>query len=72
MAGRSARGEVCPLIPAAGILITLAIFAAQVPISMWWMDRFYFGPVEWVWRALAYGKLPRFRREAPRVQLAAD
>lgn len=58
--------------PAAGILITLVIYAAQIPLSMWWMSHFYFGPVEWLWRALTYGKLPRFRCETPSVQLAAD
>ena len=40
--------------PAVGILFTLAIFTAQIPLSVWWMSRFQFGPVEWLWRTLTY------------------
>lgn len=40
--------------PGAGILFTLAIFTAQIPLSVWWMGRFQFGPVEWLWRTLTY------------------
>jgi uncharacterized protein len=44
--------------PAAGFLIALTIYAAQVAYSAWWMTRFRFGPVEWLWRTLTYGKAP--------------
>ena len=40
--------------PALGLLITLVIFALQIVISIWWLRRFYFGPVEWLWRSLSY------------------
>jgi uncharacterized protein len=40
--------------PALGLLITIAIFAVQVPLSVWWLGHFQFGPVEWVWRSLTY------------------
>jgi len=40
--------------PALGLLLTLVIFTAQIPLSMWWMGRFQFGPVEWLWRTLTY------------------
>ena len=40
--------------PALGLLITIAIFTAQIPLSVWWMGRFRFGPVEWLWRTLTY------------------
>lgn len=30
--------------------------------SPWWLARFRYGPLEWVWRCLTYGKLFRFRR----------
>ena len=29
-----------------------------------WLDRFAYGPCEWVWRLLARGKVPEFRRRA--------
>ena len=47
--------------PALGILITLAIFTPQIPLSVWWMGRFHFGPVEWLWRTLTYLRPQPFR-----------
>lgn len=38
-------------------LTGLAFFALQVHFSRWWLKRFRFGPVEWLWRSMAYGKL---------------
>lgn len=45
--------------PAVGLLISLAIFAVQVVYSRWWLARFRFGPLEWVWRTVTYGHRPR-------------
>ncbi len=36
--------------------IAVAIFAAQVLMSALWLRHFRFGPVEWLWRSLTYGK----------------
>ena len=36
--------------PAVGVLIAFAIYAVQVAYSAWWMARFRFGPMEWLWR----------------------
>jgi uncharacterized protein len=41
---------------AGGIVLTAAIFALQVVFSTWWLGRFRFGPMEWLWRTLTYGK----------------
>jgi uncharacterized protein len=41
------------------LCIVLAVYALQVSISRWWLGRFAYGPVEWVWRALTYGHRPR-------------
>ena len=30
----------------------LALFSAQVLFSRWWLQRFRFGPMEWLWRSL--------------------
>ncbi|MGH2354828.1 MAG: DUF418 domain-containing protein, partial [Chloroflexota bacterium] len=40
--------------PAAGLALTIAIYLIQVPCSIWWLHRFQFGPVEWLWRSLTY------------------
>lgn len=36
--------------------ITFAIYLPQIPLSVWWLSRFQFGPLEWLWRSLTYGK----------------
>ncbi len=47
--------------PALGLALTALIFALQIPLSMWWLRRFRFGPAEWLWRTLTYGKLQPMR-----------
>jgi uncharacterized protein len=47
--------------PSVGILMTLATFALQIPLSNWWLSRFRFGPVEWLWRSLTYWRLQPMR-----------
>ena len=36
--------------------IAAAIVAVQIPLSAWWLSRYRFGPVEWLWRRLTYGR----------------
>ncbi len=55
--------------PAVGVLIALAIYAVQVAYSAWWMARFRFGPMEWLWRTLTYGKAPAMLRPPDESQL---
>jgi len=47
--------------PARGLAIAIAIFLAQIPLSVWWLRRFRFGPAEWLWRSLTYGRLQPMR-----------
>lgn len=51
--------------PALGLIPTVIIYAAQVRASIWWTERFAFGPAEWLWRSLAYGRRPSFRLRRP-------
>lgn len=37
-------------------LLTVILFSVQVMFSVWWLRRYRFGPAEWLWRSLAYGK----------------
>lgn len=41
--------------------IVVGTYAAQTIFSRWWLGRFAYGPVEWAWRALTYGKIPPLR-----------
>lgn len=36
--------------------LALAVYAVQVPFSRLWLSRFRFGPLEWLWRMLTYGR----------------
>lgn len=47
-----------------------AIFAFQVAFSGWWLSRFRFGPCEWLWRSLTYGRAQPMRL-ARREEVAA-
>lgn len=40
-----------------GLLLASALFGLQIVASQWWLRRFRFGPAEWLWRSLTYGKL---------------
>jgi len=44
--------------------IVVMTYAAQIAFSNWWLRRFAYGPVEWLWRALTYGKMPPMRLSA--------
>ena len=44
------------------LLLAVALFGLQVGASRLWLRAFEYGPVEWVWRTLTYGKAPALRR----------
>jgi uncharacterized protein len=48
--------------PWMGVALALGVWVVQVPASVWWLRRFYFGPAEWIWRSLTYGQAQPFRR----------
>lgn len=52
------------------ILCCVAFFAFQVVFSQWWLARYRFGPMEWLWRALTYGERPPFRMVGSRPAAA--
>lgn len=39
-----------------------ALIVLQLSLSPWWLSRFRFGPAEWAWRSLTYGRLQPLRR----------
>jgi uncharacterized protein len=40
------------------LAVVAAVWALQLTLSPWWLRRFQFGPVEWLWRWLTYGVRP--------------
>jgi uncharacterized protein len=43
-------------------VLSVAIFAVQLWYSPLWLERFRFGPLEWLWRSLTYWRRQPFRR----------
>jgi uncharacterized protein len=39
---------------ALGLVVTLAVYLPLIPLSAWWLGRFRFGPMEWLWRTITY------------------
>lgn len=52
---------------ALGLLLCLIVFPLQVAASKWWLNRFRYGPAEWLWRCFTYATLMpiRKKRELP-------
>ncbi len=51
--------------------ITVVLFSIQMVASTWWLKRYRFGPVEWLWRTLTYGRAPAMRVKSDGAVLAA-
>ena len=54
--GRLARAEL--------YLVVAAVFVAMLAWSQPWLARFHYGPMEWLWRSFARGRLQPFRKTA--------
>jgi uncharacterized protein len=52
--GLALYGRVGPLID---LFLAIFIYSLQVPFSKWWLSGHRFGPMEWMWRRLTYGRL---------------
>ncbi|MET1256677.1 DUF418 domain-containing protein [Aliikangiella maris] len=46
------------------LLVAACVLIVQIIWSKWWLERFHFGPLEWAWRSLTYGRAQRFKRVA--------
>ncbi|GAA0416576.1 DUF418 domain-containing protein [Massilia aurea] len=44
--------------------IALGLCALQIGLSHWWLARYQYGPVEWLWRALTYLSWPPMRMKS--------
>jgi uncharacterized protein len=53
------------------LMLALSFFPLQIVVSQWWLRRFRFGPAEWLWRSLTYGKRQPMRRSQPLVGSSA-
>jgi uncharacterized protein len=46
----------------AGLITAVAVFALQVVVGRWWMARFRYGPLEWLWRSATFAQWQAFKR----------
>lgn len=60
--GRLSRAEV--------YLVVFVVWAGMLLWSKPWLDRFAYGPLEWLWRSLSRGKPQNMRRSAPAHSIA--
>jgi uncharacterized protein len=49
------------LTPASGLLVVVAIWAVVLAFCALWSTWFRFGPAEWLWRSLTYGRVQPIR-----------
>lgn len=42
---------------ATALALGLMVYVFQIFFSQWWLNRFQFGPIEWLWRSLTYFKV---------------
>jgi uncharacterized protein len=42
--------------------IVVVVLVVQVLVSRWWLRRFRYGPMEWLWRAATWLQWPAMRR----------
>lgn len=49
------------------VVFVVTVFAFQVAFSHWWLARFRYGPMEWLWRAITYRTIPQMRLHGPQV-----
>ena len=43
-------------------LMAVALFAGQLAFSHWWLQRYQYGPLEWIWRCAIYLRWQPLRR----------
>ncbi|MBI3132984.1 MAG: DUF418 domain-containing protein [Acidobacteria bacterium] len=60
------------LSPGTYFVLGVALYLAQLAFSHWWLARFQFGPMEWVWRCLSYGRIQSMAKPRPMEVLVAE
>ena len=52
--------------------VVIAMWVVMLAWSKPWLDRFEYGPLEWLWRSLARGERQPFRKRLPATARAAE
>lgn len=51
--------------PLVGLVLALALFLGDAWLSRWWLTRYRYGPLEWLWRSMTYARWQSWRGQAP-------
>ncbi|WP_281323040.1 DUF418 domain-containing protein [Flavobacterium aestivum] len=43
-------------------VLAISVFTIQLFLSKWWLSKFNYGPVEWLWRVLSYRRIFPFKK----------
>ena len=46
---------------ASQLAFAIGVVCIQVAFSHWWLARFRYGPMEWIWRGITYWQVPALR-----------
>lgn len=66
-------GKIGTVSPVWTVLMPACAFVMQMVLSWLWLKRFSYGPVEWLWRSMTYGKrLPIKKANEPVVSVVAE
>jgi uncharacterized protein len=49
--------------PLEGLGAAIGLFLIDAVLSKWWLERFRYGPLEWLWRSITYWKKAELRRD---------
>lgn len=53
-------------------VFALLLFTAMVLFSRWWLARYEYGPLEWLWRSVTYWKVQPFRKSIKTLSFEAE
>jgi uncharacterized protein len=54
------------------VVFVLVVFALQLMFSHWWLARFRYGPIEWLWRGFTYRQVPPLRIDSKTAKAPAQ
>jgi uncharacterized protein len=49
--------------PITGLVLAITLFLLDAAVSKWWLSRYRFGPLEWLWRSVTYWKIEPLRAQ---------
>jgi len=50
--------------------LAISVFIIQLFVSKWWLSKYNYGPIEWLWRSASYRELVPFKKVQPEEVVA--